>query len=49
MEALSLLMSKEEEAFAPYLPGCLGEVWSVLMAAGLHPHQVPYPYPYPYP
>ena len=39
VEGLSLLMSKEEEAFAPYLPGCLGEVWNVLMAAGLHPHQ----------
>ena len=39
VEGLSLLMSKEEEAFAPYLSGCLGEVWNVLMATGLFPHQ----------
>ena len=39
VDDLSLLMSKEEEAFAPFLPGCLGEVWNVLMATGLHPHQ----------
>ncbi len=39
VENLALLMSKEEEAFQPFLSACLGEVWNLLMATGLHAHQ----------
>ena len=39
VDCLALLMSKEEEAFQPYLSNALGDVWTLLMATGLAPHQ----------
>ena len=32
-------MSKEEEALQPYLSASLSDVWTLLMATGLAPHQ----------
>ena len=39
VDSLALLMSKEDEAFQPYLSDCLSTVWTLLMATGLAPHQ----------
>lgn len=39
VDCLALLMSKEEEALEPHLSGALGDVWTLLMATGLAPHQ----------
>lgn len=39
VDCFALLMSKEEEAFQPHLAGALSDVWSLLMATGLAPHQ----------
>ena len=38
-DCLALLMSKEEEAFQPFLSAALSDVWTLLMATGLAPHQ----------
>ena len=40
IDCFALLMSKEEEAFQPHLSGALSDVWTLLMATGLAPHQV---------
>ena len=39
VDCLALLMSKEEEAFQPFLSEALSTVWTLLMATGLAPHQ----------
>ena len=39
VDCLALLMSKEEEAFQPFLSAALSDVWTLLMATGLAPHQ----------
>ena len=39
VDCLALLMGKEEEAFQPYLSEALSNVWTLLMATGLAPHQ----------
>ena len=39
VDCLALLMSKEEEAFEPYLSAALSDVWTLLMATTTAPHQ----------
>ena len=39
VDCFALLMSKEEEAFQPHLSAALSDVWTLLMATGLAPHQ----------
>jgi len=39
VECLELYMSKYEEEFQPFIESCLSQVWGLLMATGLHPHQ----------
>jgi len=39
VDCLALLMSKEEEAFEPFLGAALGDVWTLLMATTIAPHQ----------
>ena len=39
MDCLALLMSKEEEAFQPFLSATLSDVWTLLMATGTFAHQ----------
>lgn len=39
VDCFALLMSKEEEALQPFLSASLSDVWTLLMATGLAPHQ----------
>ena len=39
VDCLALLMSKEEEAFQPYLSATLSDVWTLLMSTGTAAHQ----------
>ena len=39
VDGLALYMSKYEEEFEPFLNGLMNEVWQVLMATSLAPHE----------